>query len=271
MKSICVQFVLVVLILSTVISLSISDCESFEPPSLGDIEGRYFKDGTNAVETTSVPGFKIYHPAPMTGNHPIITWGNGTGAPVALYDGFLKHLASWGFVVAASHSVMTISGNQLIDGIDYLLKQNRVPDSKFYGMLDTENIGSTGHSQGGGGAINAAVKDRRIKCCAPLAPAPGVTQRLHVPMFIVAGANDHIATVSWITNSCWKRAASPTIFAIASRTSHGSFTYSGGMTRGYVTAWFMTHLQDDAVAGRAFEEKGELFQNPNWEVIRKNF
>lgn len=262
----------ILIIVSTVFLLVFSSCE--QPDSsfdLAGIERRYYENGPNAVAVTSVPGFKIFHPAAMTGNHPIITWGNGTAAPVFVYNGFLGHLASWGFVVVATQSVMTITGLEMISGIDYLLTQNSTPDSKFYKMLDIENIGSTGHSQGGGGAINAAVLDRRIKCCAPLAPAPGTTQFLYIPMFIVVGENDNIATINWVTNSCFKRAISPTIFAIASNTNHFSFTLSGGMTRGYVTAWFRHHLQNDSTARQAFAGKAELFDNPNWDVFEKNW
>lgn len=272
MKHIRAQSIFIVLFSATVFLLQFSECESSDPPSpLGGIESRYHKNGPNAVTSTRVTGFKIFHPSHMTGNYPVITWGNGTGAPIALYDAFLNHLASWGFVVVASESVMTITGKDMIAGIDYLLEQNSTPDSKFFNMLDIENIGSTGHSQGGGGAINAAVADRRIKCCAPLAPAPGLTEFLYVPMFIVAGANDNIATVNWITNSCFKEAVGPTIFAIASYTNHATFTFSGGMTRGYVTAWFRYHLKNDLIARQAFEGREELFDNPNWEVYEKNY
>ena len=48
--------------------------------------------------------YAIYRPASLGANgerHPIITWGNGTGASPETYAGLCRHLASYGFVVIA--------------------------------------------------------------------------------------------------------------------------------------------------------------------------
>ncbi|MBI5062056.1 MAG: hypothetical protein HZB87_00875, partial [Desulfatitalea sp.] len=70
----------------------------------GDIESEYAATGPYATTSTSVTGYRIFYPRQMDGGHPIITWGNGTGAPTMTYTALLNHLASWGFVVVASNS-----------------------------------------------------------------------------------------------------------------------------------------------------------------------
>ncbi len=43
-----------------------------------NIESTYAAGGSAAVTTTTVSGYQIFHHRKMNGNHPIITWGNGT-------------------------------------------------------------------------------------------------------------------------------------------------------------------------------------------------
>ena len=53
----------------------------------------------------------------MTGDHPIISWGNGTGVSPSGYAWLLGHLASWGFVVIASESRNTGSGEEMLEEV----------------------------------------------------------------------------------------------------------------------------------------------------------
>jgi len=234
------------------------------------IDDRYAGNGPFATSSESVTGFKIFHPTNMVGNHPIITWGNGTAAPTFMYQPFLNHLASWGFVVIASNSTMTQSGQEMIDGINYLTEQNSRSSSKFYGMLDIEHIGATGHSQGGGGAINAAT-DSRVTCSAPLAPAPGRIGQVKGPVFLVAGRRDFIVSSFLVNSTSYTPATGPTIFGIVDGMGHVSFSGNAGAARGYVTAWFMYHLQGDDYAAQAFIGECEICGNSSWQIKMKNF
>jgi hypothetical protein len=234
------------------------------------IEAEYAATGPYATTSTSVTGYRIFYPRQMSGNHPIITWGNGTGAPTLSYNGLLAHLASWGFVVVASNSTMTQSGEEMIGGIDYLIEQNATPGSPFHGKLDTRSIGSTGHSQGGGGAINAAT-DPRVKCSAPIAPSPGQIRQVQGPIFLVAGASDTTVSASLVRSTSYAPAQAPTLFGIAAGMGHMDFVGNGGNARGYVTAWFMYHLQANPRAAQAFTGDCEICANPNWTVEKKNF
>jgi dienelactone hydrolase len=210
------------------------------------IEDTYSDDGPFTTTSKSVTGYKIYYPRNLEGDHPIITWGNGTGAPTMTYSALLKHLASWGFVVIASNSVMTQNGNDMVDGIDYLIEQNNRMSSEFYGMLDTDHIATTGHSQGGGGAINAA-GDSRVTCSVPIAPAPGSIRQVDGPVFLIAGATDTIVSKSMVRSTSYAMANGPTVFGIADGMSHMAF------------------------AGDAFLNDCEICSNRKWSVDRKNF
>lgn len=182
-----------------------------------------------AVTSTSTSGYKIFYPSQMDGNHPIITWGNGTGAPTFSYKALLRHLASWGFVVVASNSSMTQSGKEMVGGIDYLIKENSKSGSTFYKMLDTDSVGTTGHSQGGGGAVNAA-KDDRVICTAPLASSPAQIKKVKCPIFIVAGSADNIISANLVRSMCYTPATTPTIFGIIQGLNHSGFVGNGGQS-----------------------------------------
>jgi hypothetical protein len=246
----------------------ISACEP--PPAGLEIEDTYSDAGPFSTTSKSVDGFKIFYPKNLEGDHPIITWGNGTGAPTMVYSPFLKHLASWGFVVIASNSVMAQDGNDLVAGIDYLIDQNETAHSEFSGMLDTDHIGTTGHSQGGGGAINAAT-DSRVTCSAPIAPSPAKIGRVKGSMFLVAGTADTIVSQALVRFTSFDWASCPTVFGIADGMGHLAFVGNAGGARGYITAWFMYHLQGDEYAGEAFSGDCEICSNRNWSVEMKNF
>jgi dienelactone hydrolase len=234
------------------------------------VEQTYAASGPYSTTSKSVTGFTIFYPNNMDGDHPIITWGNGTAAPTMIYRPLLSHLASWGFVVIASNSVMTQTGNQLVQGIDYLIRQNGMATSEFHGMLDTDHIGSTGHSQGGGGAINAAT-DPRVTCSVPIAPSPGRIGQVDGPIFLVAGSTDMIVAAALVRSTSYAPANGPTVFGIVNGMGHMAFAGNAGNARGYITAWFMYHLQGDEFAGEAFIGDCEICSDRSWNVDMKNF
>ncbi|MCI2286196.1 hypothetical protein L3081_25655 [Colwellia sp. MSW7] len=138
------------------------------------------------------PSCTVYRPRTLGAEgrrHPIIIWGNGTGASPGTYGSLLNHWASHGFVVAAARTSNAGSGDQMIDCLDYLVQQNGRSSGTYAGKLNLNKVGSTGHSQGGGGSIMAG-RDGRVTVTAPFdltplvwatAPAPASAKRTHVP------------------------------------------------------------------------------------------
>jgi hypothetical protein len=63
------------------------------------VEARYQHAGRSQVHTDTLSdgsgSYRLYYPADLGGGrHPIVTWGNGTGAVPEQYSGLLRHLAS---------------------------------------------------------------------------------------------------------------------------------------------------------------------------------
>lgn len=133
------------------------------------IELKYYADGPWAV-TESLGAaccdsagnkFDLYYPTNLGGNgfkHPILTWGNGTKARPGQYDYFLKHLASWGFVIVVTEDQNTGPGQTILDGANYMIGENSNSSSIFFQKLNLKEVGALGHSQGATGAINAMIK-----------------------------------------------------------------------------------------------------------------
>ena len=243
------------------------------PEPVGEIEIQYAARGPLETSQSSIPGYQLCYPVEMTdGAHPIITWGNGTFAIPIVYQRLLDHFASYGFVVIASTSSMTGSGEEMLGGVDWLVGENGRGGSIFFNKLDTDHVGATGHSQGGGGTINAGT-DFRITCTAPIEPIPGRVIDLKGPMFLVAGSEDNIVPSSWVTASTYDPALVPTVYGIAQGADHLTPLWDAGMMRGYLTAWFCAELMGHADAREAFFGNGEdceICYNRNWLVTRKN-
>ena len=90
--------------------------------------------------------------------HPILTWGNGTDSLSGNYTFFLKHMASWGFVIIAAQDKNSGVGQTILDGANFLTAANGNSPSIFFHKLNVSQVGSFGHSQGATGAVNALIK-----------------------------------------------------------------------------------------------------------------
>lgn len=215
--------------------------------------------------------FSLFTPAdPGMGGrlHPVITWGNGTFAIPLFYFDFLDHLASHGFVVIASNDLFTGSGEAMLEGVDWILEQNDDPTSFLFQTIDVDSIGATGHSQGGGGTINAG-NDPRIVCTAPIQAVPGNVDGLQGPMFAVAGEADTIVPAEGIALGIYLPSPVPSIFGVLDGATHFEPLGDAGRYRGYLTAWFAACLEEDQFARGAFVGDCSLCDNPDWLVFRK--
>lgn len=254
------------------LAVAIVSCSPGAAP-VGELEIQYAARGPLETSRTSIPGYELYFPADMLeGEHAIITWGNGTFAIPIIYQGLLDHFASYGFVVIASTRTMTGSGEEMLAGVDWLVTENSREGSIFFNKIDVYHVGATGHSQGGGGTINAGT-DPRVTCTAPIEPTPGRVADLHGPMFLISGSEDLLVPESWVTASTYDPALVPTIYGIAQGASHLTPLIDAGMMRGYLTAWFCAELLGHEDARAAFygeDANCEICNNDNWVVMRKN-
>ena len=157
------------LILAVMLGCSTSTPANHQNYPTKPIELKYYADGPWAV-TAQIGGgccdssgnkFDLYYPTDLArdgSTHPILTWGNGTKARPGQYDYFLKHLASWGFVIVGTEDQNTGPGQTIVDAAKFMIAENGNSSSIFFNRLNLKQIGALGHSQGATGAINAMIK-----------------------------------------------------------------------------------------------------------------
>lgn len=206
--------------------------------------------------------------------HPVITWGNGTGASPSTYTSLLNRLASHGFVVIASNSPNTGTANEMLAGIDWVLAQHEAAGNALSGKLDATRIGASGHSQGGFGTC-AATRDPRIKTIAPIQGfrAPGAAYRGSI--FAVSGTQDTIVSPTGIQNGFNRLTSGPAMYAELKSATHLNWMSGSGSagaeTNEAVVAWMRVHLMDDQPLRPRFYGTGCGYcQDADWTVRQKD-
>jgi hypothetical protein len=286
----------------------------------GTIEQTYFATGPWPV--TYAPAyaccdskgnpFDVFYPTPLGANgfrHPVLLWGDGSFAVPKQYKYFLTHLASWGFVVAATTDKSTGTGATILDSLNLMKAEQTKPGGTFQGKLDLMNVGALGHSQGADGVINAITHSGGdIKTVVPIElPAHGWCI-INLPTCIDT-ANVTAGSVFFVDGSADVPISPPVQDpGVAGENSIAAFydAVPAGVTKlkgtlkcpshndiqgqpdcsgasvpcvvgvygylGYITAWLMDQLQGNASAHAAFVHgSGEMFNQPrNWEYVDSN-
>jgi hypothetical protein len=142
--------------------------------------------------------FTVFYPGVMPEGEkfPLITWGNGTCAMPEGYGPLLRYVASFGYIIVAANNREVGDGAPMLKGIDFMLAENEKPESKYYHKIDTDKIGSMGHSQGGGATISAA-SDPRVKAVIIWNGGSSASK----PFLAVSGDRDLGGTVAQMRNA----------------------------------------------------------------------
>jgi dienelactone hydrolase len=133
---------------------------------------------------------------------PAIAFGHGWLQPAGRYRGLLRHLASWGFVVAAPDTQRGPLASHRLYGADLRTALDvcvgvRLGDGEI--SVDPDRLGLAGHSTGGGAAILAAAEDDRVRAVATVAvaevrpSASDAATRCAMPGLHLVGGKDLIA------------------------------------------------------------------------------
>jgi hypothetical protein len=302
--------------LLVLVSLFLGSCNPPNYPTR-PIELKYYANGPWAVTVAPASQccdsqghkFDLYYPTNLGAggfHHPILTWGNGTGALSDKVSYFLTHMASWGFVIIAPQDTNTGPGQTILDGANFLIAANSNSGSLFYNKLDTSNVGAFGHSQGATGALNALIKSAgAIKTVMPIelpaqafcsSPINCANTALLPPsstIFLIDGSNDILispptqppATTGLQSIAAYYSAAPASIGKVKGTLigpSHNDIQGQPNCTPaiigcingvygylGYPTAWMMFQLQADSYAHGAFVTgTGEIFtETKNWEFV----
>ncbi len=131
--------------------------------------------GECRVNVQSTTGTRFYVPSGGSGSYNILGWGNGTGGGATTYSGLLTSVAEQCILVAAATTANSGNGRDVQSAVN----QAR---SRFGNILRSNlTICTSGHSQGGGGAFNAAnLID--ADCVIGLQPDTVFTTRINRPV-----------------------------------------------------------------------------------------
>jgi dienelactone hydrolase len=106
--------------------------------------------------------YTIIRPETLGANgflHAPIIYGHGINAQVSGFTGFLRNVASHGFVIIA-RNVLTGGPNNaantaaMNNGLNWILQQNATPGSIYQGKLATDRAAAMGYSVGGTAAVD---------------------------------------------------------------------------------------------------------------------
>lgn len=256
----------------------------------GGIEAKYMANGSFEVSVYEEPvlqvfqKYVIYYPAELETSdkqYPVIVICNGSGTPISKYPAVPEHYASWGFIVIATEEKYAWNGFGAEMSIIHMQRLNdneQIEEGKaniFYQKVDFSNVGIVGHSQGGIGVLNAVTVQMHkdiYKAAVSLSPTNKELAHnlewdydatlVELPIMLISGAgggDDWVVTGEQI-KSIYNDIPDNKIMARRNNTVHNEVLYSPD---GYVTAWFMWHLQGDQSAAKAFVgENAEILTNP---------
>ncbi|MGN0140946.1 MAG: alpha/beta hydrolase family protein [Roseburia sp.] len=261
----------------------------------GEIEAKYMANGAydaSCFEEPVLQGFGkyvIYYPTELEStdkNWPVVVVANGSGCKASKYPALFEHLASWGFIVIGTEEEYDWNGFASEMCVRHLNRLNEIElvndkDNPLRGKIDLDNVGITGHSQGGIGVINAITTQEHkdiYKAAVSLSPTNKElahnlewdydASKITAPVLIMGGDNDWVATKEQF-ESIYDDIPGEKCMALRTGTEHGQMLYSGD---GYVTAWFMYWLQDDEYAGKAFlGDNAEILSNDCWQDTDTHF
>lgn len=247
-------------------------------------------------ENATIRKVRVWYPKALENSEktwPMILVVNASGTPATSYEPFFPRLASWGFIVVGNEDGQAGNGETASITLDFM--QNIPADNVLSGKIDYDSMGIIGYSQGGAGAICAVTNyenSARYKAMftgsaayQTLAKNMGWAYdpaKIKIPYFMAAGTgksddsgNDpekgyggvsplsaQIANYNSISDEVQK------VRARAVGAEHEQMLMCSD---GYMTAWMLYHLTDDAEAGSVFlGENAEIIHNTNWQDVEKN-
>ncbi len=243
------------------------------PPTspCSSVNGQWATAGPFAVTSASNGrGTTVFRPVALgtlgCTTHPVVLWNNGARSGLDRYVPLLNHLASHGFIIAAAEGNAG-TGGPMLQGLDYLTTENNRAGSVFQGRVNLSNVGATGHSFGGGAAVDAGA-DPRVDTIAPIYPlAFSSASRLRGPALFIAGQNDTIVPPTTVRNTYRQATQVPAIYA----EQRGADHYGIPALHGTVTAWFRLHLMGDEQArGLYFGPDCTYCSSSFWSVFERN-
>jgi len=265
----------------------------------GPVEEKYLQMGEHRVSFLSVrredslKKILVFYPSDLKETeqkYPVVVYSNGTGQKGSQYKNLYRHLASWGFIVLANDGPESYSGLPAEKTMAYILAENENESSLFYHRIDTDNIGTYGHSQGGAAVFNTITAQQHssmYKTAVSLSPTNEELadalgwhfdlSRVSVPVLIVTGTAGEFEIETVIPfeklEEMYAKLNVPRAMARRTGAQHADTVTSAD---GYVTAWFLWQLQNDQETAEAFAGtdpellKNQLYQDQKIDGLDQN-
>ena len=228
----------------------------------GPWDVRFLKEADGLRNGPDYDGATIYYPVydadtlMQDQKFPIMAFCPG-------FQGSERSMAPWGKFMA-SHGVVTITlgtnslsdspparGRALLDALETVRRENTREGSPLSGKLAVNHVGVAGWSMGGGGAQHAAVKEPKLRGAVAMLPwQPGYAFEHEVPVLILAGEQDRIASAERNARPHFEQTPSGTIksyFEIKNGTHLvvNRPSNRNGDIGAWVLAWVKTFVEGD--------------------------
>ena len=267
-----------------------------------EAEANYMANGSFSVSVYEEPAlqvfkkYTIFYPSELETTerqYPVIVLCNGSGTPVSKYPAVPKHYASWGFIVIGTEEEYAWNGFGAEMSVRHLERLNANPQLEenkpniFYQKIDLDRVGIVGHSQGGVGVLNAVTAQEHqnvYRAAVSLSPTNQAladalewsydASRVHTPILLLSGAgggDDWVVTGEQLER-IYSDITGVKVMARRRDTAHNEMLYAAN---GYVTAWFLWHLQGDAEAAGMFTgaspdlSGNPLYQDQRFSAVRQ--
>ncbi len=249
-------------------------------------------------EDKTIGNICIWYPSEMKNNqnkYPLIIVTNASNMAALNYESYFERLASWGFVVVGNDDRQAGTGISTSQTLDYMLEQNQNSDSLFYERIDIQNIGITGYSHGGAGAIRAVTECENSSHYKTIFTGSAAhsylaqmwggydASKVSIPWFMTDATGNFVATGATDATTEWLgvaplsslvenyNAMSGNVFKLRARVIGAEHEEMQMKTDGYMTAWMLYHLYGDEEAAKVFVgDEAEILNNANWQDIEKS-
>jgi hypothetical protein len=248
-------------------------------------------------ETVTEPAFgspehAVYRPAALAAGAklPIVVWGNGGCARNSGgFAGYLKTLASYGYLVVTTAAPEGVTGSATADdlrkGLDWAYAEAGRSGSPLAGKIDTDQVAVMGVSCGGVmtlslagdprvdtiGVFNSGVSAPRAANGIPGNPTSEILKTIHGPTLYLDGAEADFMTP--VAKANFDAIDHVPIFYGSRDNAGHSATYfhpNGGEFANVTVAWLNWQLKGDESAAKMFRGTDcTLCTNPNWETHSK--
>jgi dienelactone hydrolase len=222
---------------------------------------------------------------------PVLVWGNGGCAiDSSPYEGFLRTIASHGFLVLATaglegESQRRADAEDLVSAIDWAVTENTREDSPLNGRIDTDRIAAMGQSCGGYlavslgidprvstiGVFNSGVRSPSPKASNSRFPTTETLAGLHGPVLLINGHERDFMMEASAANFELIRHV-PVFYGARHNAGHTATVFhpGGGEFANVAASWLRYHFKGDKEAGKMFVGKDcGLCTDPNWDTDSK--